>query len=370
MSLLGAVTIVWEDAYKAENVMWRVPRNIKYGDNIVVREDEMAVFYRDGKALSYIDRPDRYALTSMNAPIVGAIVKALTGVQQQAEVFYLQRRPFDGKFGSKQPYPFHDPDFQLVNLRVFGEFRYRVGDPSLFINQFVGTYGSHDSNEVTERIKEQMVILLYANLGKLKEKGMRVTDLAGNLTNIEQVVLEDSKSHFQQYGLTIDKISGLYISLPEEVQAAVDKRSSMAVLGTDYMGYQTGKAVVDAANNPSGGIAGAGVGLGAGMGMGYVMMDQMAKSQQQQRASGTSPSGLKCPKCNVDNPAGMKFCGSCGADMLPGVKCPKCGTSNPPGMKFCGNCGQNMAAGAKCPKCSADNPPGTKFCGNCGGPLG
>jgi membrane protease subunit (stomatin/prohibitin family) len=360
--------MVWEDAYKGQNMMWRVPRNIRYNDNIVVREDEIAVFYRDGKALAYIDRPDRYALTSMNAPLVGNIIKFLTGVQQQAEVYYLQKRPFDGKFGSKQAYPFHDPDFQLVNLRVFGEFRYRVGEPSLFINQFVGTMGSQDSDSVTERIKEQMVILLYANLGKLKEKGMRVTDLAGNLTNIEQIVLEDSKSHFSQYGLIIDKISGLYISLPEEVQAAIDKRSSMAVLGTDYMGYQTGKAVVDAANNPSGGIAGAGVGLGAGMGMGYVMMDQMNKSQQQ-RGTGPAPAGVKCPKCNAENPPNMKFCGSCGTEMSPGVKCPKCGASNPAGMKFCGGCGFNMVAGAKCPKCNAENPPGTKFCGSCGGKL-
>lgn len=367
MSLIGATTIVWEDAYKGSNIMWRVPRNIRYNDNIVVREDEIAVFYRDGKALAYIDRPDRYALTSMNAPVVGAIVKFLTGVQQQAEVYYLQKKPFDGKFGSKQPYPFHDPEFQLVNLRVFGEFRYRVGDPSLFINQFVGTMGFQDSASVTERIKEQMVILIYSTLGKLKEKGMRVTQIASNLTNIEQIVLEESKSHFQQYGLIIDKISGLYISLPEEVQAAIDKRSSMAVLGTDYLGYQTGQAVVDAARNPSGGAAGAGVGIGAGLGMGYVMMDQMAKTQQ--RTPVPPSGGIRCPKCGTENPENMKFCGGCGAELSPGTKCPKCGTVNPPGMKFCGGCGASLSSGIKCPKCGFENPPGTNFCGNCGEKL-
>ena len=100
--------------------MYRVPRLIRFNDNIVVREDEIAVFYRDGKALAYLDRPDRYALTSINAPIVGTIVKALSGVVQQAEVVYLQKRAFDGKFGSKQPYQFRDNDFGVVNLRVFG----------------------------------------------------------------------------------------------------------------------------------------------------------------------------------------------------------------------------------------------------------
>jgi membrane protease subunit (stomatin/prohibitin family) len=229
--------------------------------------------------------------------------------------------------------------------------------------------GSHDSAEVTERIKEQMVMLIYANLGKLKQKGMRVTDLAGNLTNIEQVVLEDSKSHFQQYGLVIDKISGLYISLPEEVQTAIDKRSSMAVLGTDYMTYQTGQAITDAAKNPSGGGVGAGVGVGAGMGMGYIMMDQMSKTQQRAAGAPAAALGVKCPKCNAENPAGMKFCGGCGAEMSPGAKCPKCGASNQPEMKFCGNCGAEMPAVAKCPKCGTENSPGTKFCGNCGGKL-
>jgi len=100
-SLLGATTINWEDAYKGDNVLWRVPRNIRYGDNVVVRQDETAVFFRDGKVLAYLDRPDRYALTSLNAGIIGNLIQALSGVRQEAEVYYLQRRIFDGKFGSR-----------------------------------------------------------------------------------------------------------------------------------------------------------------------------------------------------------------------------------------------------------------------------
>ena len=81
MSLLGSTTLDWPDANKRGVIMWKVPRNIKMNDNIVVREDEYAVFYRDGKALTYIDRPDRYALTSLNAPIVGKLVQLLSGVK-------------------------------------------------------------------------------------------------------------------------------------------------------------------------------------------------------------------------------------------------------------------------------------------------
>ena len=183
-SLIGATTINWEDVYKGPNVMWRVPRNIRYGDNIVVREDEIAVFYRDGKALAYIDTPGRYGLTSMSVGVIGNVIQALTGVRQEAEVYYLQRRIFDGKFGSSEPYIFRDPDFGLVQLRVFGDYRWKVAKPDLFINQFVGTFGAAASSDVDGRLRDQMVLLLYDTLGHMKDQGMRVTDLASQLMTI------------------------------------------------------------------------------------------------------------------------------------------------------------------------------------------
>ncbi|MEM3396932.1 MAG: SPFH domain-containing protein [Thermoplasmata archaeon] len=373
--LVGAMTIAWDDVYKRNVIMWKVPRNIRMNDNIVVREDEIAVFYRDGKVLAYIDRPDRYALTSQNAPILGGLIQALSGVKQQAEVFYIQKKVFDGKFGSKQPYQFRDKEFGFVNLRVFGEFRYRVNDPANFINQFVGTLNYQTSAEVEERIKEQMVVLVYDALGHLKEKGMGVTDLAANLTTIEHVVLEKSKDHFGMYGVEINKVSGLYINLPEEVQKAVDARASMQVLGVNYMQYQTGQAMRDAAQNPSGGAAGAGVGVGAGFGAGYVMMGTMAQSMQQPPpgqatpAQTPQPQGKPCIKCGANVPPGAKFCPSCGAKQEETLNCPNCKAEVSANAKFCPNCGQPVKATVKCPKCSAENQPGAKFCANCGEKL-
>jgi membrane protease subunit (stomatin/prohibitin family) len=375
-SLIGADTFKWEDADKRQNIMFRIPRNIRFNDNIVVREDEIAVFYRDGKALDYIDRPDRYALTSLNAPIVGKIVKFLSGVQQQAELIYLQKRALDGKFGSKQPYQFRDKDFGMVNLRVFGEFRYKVASPENFVNQFVGTFNFTTSTEVEERIKEQVVILIYDSLGDMKNNGMGVADIASNLTNIEQVVLSRVKDHFDLYGITIDKISGLYISLPEEVQKAVDQRASMQILGANYMQYQTGQAMREAASNPAGGgggAAGAGVGVGAGLGMGWMMVDQM-------RQQGTAPGGapaqtaaapmIICPKCGVQNPQTSKFCSGCGGKLgVQTIPCPNCKAQVPEGTKFCPECGKPVAATKKCANCGADAPATSKFCPSCGKTL-
>jgi membrane protease subunit (stomatin/prohibitin family) len=377
MSLIGAETFKWEDADKRQNIMYRMPRNIKFNDNIVVREDETAVFFRDGKALAYLDRPDRYALTSLNAPIVGAIVKFLSGVQQQAEVIFLQKRVFDGKFGSKQAYQFRDTDFGMVNLRVFGEFRYKVTSPENFVNQFVGTFNFATSAEVEDRIKEQVVILIYDSLGDMKKQGMGVADIASNLTNIEQVVLARVKDHFDLYGITIDKLSGLYISLPEEVQKAVDQKSSMTILGANYMQYQTGQAMREAATNPSGGIAGAGVGLGAGLGMGWTMVDAMKSGQPgaaqpgaAQPAQAQAAPQVLCPKCGVANLQTAKFCASCGAKMGPAtVPCPKCNAQVPEGTKFCPECGTAVAATKKCAGCGVDAPASSKFCPGCGKAL-
>jgi membrane protease subunit (stomatin/prohibitin family) len=374
-SVFGSTTIAWNDADKQANVMWKVPRLIRLNDNIVVREDEIAVFYRDGKVLTYFDQPNRYALTDFNAPVVGKLLKFFTGVQQQAEVFYLQKRFMDGKFGSTQPYQFTDPTFGIVNLRVFGEYRWRVSSPENFINQFVGTFSIETSDQVEARLREQMIILIYNALGKMKSQGLKVTDLAANLMNMEQVVLSTSSDNFGQYGVEINKISGLTISLPDEVQKAIDTRSEMGVLGVNYMQYQAGQAVVDAAKNPSGGnLAGLGVGLGAGMGLGGAVGSQFAQGMYQ------GPSRA-CPKCGSIVSASSAFCPNCGASLTVAQQqqtaaqtqssnvCAKCGTALGPNEKFCPNCGAPVAQAPQektCPKCGTTVKASSKFCPNCG----
>ncbi len=345
--LIGAATIIWEPESKQGNVMWKVPRNIRLNDNIVVREDETAVFFRDGKVLTYFDQPNRYALTTVNMPVVGKLLKFFTGVQQQAEVYYIQTRYLDGKFGSAEPYSFTDQTFGVVNLRVFGEYRWRISSPENFINQFVGTFGAETSDDVESRLKQQMVILFYNALGKMKQQGLRVTDLAANLTNVEQLILASAPDHFAQYGLEINKISGLTISLPDEVQKAIDTRSEMSVLGVNYMQYQTGKAIDDAAKNPSGGAAGAGaglgVGLGAGIGMGGVFGGQLAQGMNQGQTK-------SCPSCGSLIPLSSTFCPSCGAKQ---TQAQQAGGQGIPGKQtFCSNCGSPLQSGAKfCPNC-------------------
>ena len=115
-------TYSWPNEYKGENIMYRLPTNIYYNDNIVVNEDEFAVFLRDGKAMHVFDQAGRFALTTQNVPILRTILPALTGIKQLGEVYYVQRRELRGKFGTPEPLAFRDRDFGLVRLRVFGQF--------------------------------------------------------------------------------------------------------------------------------------------------------------------------------------------------------------------------------------------------------
>ena len=343
-SVFGSTTIAWDDQFKQGSALWKVPRNIRLNDNIVVREDEIAVFYRDGKVLTYFDQPNRYALTDFNAPVVGKLLKFFQGVVQEAEVFYVPKRYMDGKFGSTQPYQFTDPTFGIVSLRVFGEYRWKISSPELFINQFVGTFNAETTDDVDGRIKEQIVILLYSALGKMKAQGLKVTDLAANLTNIEQMVLAQGADNLGQYGMEINKISGLTISLPDEVQKAIETRSEMQVLGVNYMQYQTGKAIDDAAKNPSGG-AGVFAGLGAGIGAGSAIGGQMAQGMAQGQLK-------SCPNCASMIPVNTKFCPNCGATQT----VPQAPPAPAGAAKFCPNCGAAVAGDAK-------------FCNSCGKQL-
>src|SRR5437667_1403723 len=171
--IAGSMTIALDGQFKRQNSMWKVPRNVRMNDNVVVREDEIPVFYRDGKVLAYLDRPDRYALTSQNAPILGRLIQALSGVVQQAEVYYLQKRIFDGKFGTQDAFLFQDPDFDMVQLRAFGDFRYRLKDPEAVIHRVVGTFGAATSAEVEDRIKGEVVKQLNVTWGKRKANGRK-----------------------------------------------------------------------------------------------------------------------------------------------------------------------------------------------------
>ncbi|HJK14466.1 MAG TPA: SPFH domain-containing protein, partial [Methanocorpusculum sp.] len=147
----------WVEDQKGDNVMWRLPRNVMWNDNVLVREDEYGIFFRDGKALAVFDRPDRYALTTQNIPVLKDIAGTVLGNVQIGEFFWVQKREFRDKFGTSQPLAFRDVDFGVVQLRIFGQFSYKVTEPLQLITEFVGTKGLTKSEEIVEWLKGQIV---------------------------------------------------------------------------------------------------------------------------------------------------------------------------------------------------------------------
>ena len=366
----------WVEDYKGDNLIWRLPRNIILNDNVLVREDEYGIFFRDGKALAVFDRPDRYALTTQNIPILKDIIGATMGNVQIGEFYWAQRREFRDKFGTSQPLAFRDSDFGVVQIRMFGQFAYKVSDPMLLITQFVGTKGLTKSEEVVEWLKGQIVMVLNDILGELKaKKQMGVLDMPAYLQEIEQMSLAKLTAETESYGLKIMKFSGLTISMPDEVQEAINKRGAMSALGVNYMQYQSGKAIenigVGAAEGGDGaGFAMMGAGMGAGFGMGNMMMQGMGGmggapapfgQAQPQAVSSARP----CAKCGAAVPEGAKFCPSCGEKQVSGSFCPECGAAVPAGAKFCPECGKKVGSPV-CAKCGAELAAGAKFCPECG----
>ncbi|MBN1389909.1 MAG: SPFH domain-containing protein [Candidatus Thermoplasmatota archaeon] len=376
-SVVGGSTYQWED--KGEDVIWKIPKNIVWNDNIVVKEDEYAIFFRDGKALTVFDRPGRYALTTQNIMTwkLADKFQDLTGIRQIGEIYYLQRREMRGKFGTKEPIAFRDSDFGMVRIRVFGQYSYKVKDPLLFITQFIGTESKETTGQIVDWFRDQIVMSLNDILGELKrDKNMAIIDVPAYLEEMEQILLARIKDDTERYGVEISKITGLNFNLPEKVQEAIDKRGELQALGVNYMQYQAGQAMVKAAENEGAGgnMAGMGVGLGAGLGMGYGMtgavgagMDPNAQNPWGSQQPGVA-AGKKCPKCGTDVPATAKFCNICGENLSGEKLCIKCGQPVAQGTKFCSNCGSKQTM--ECPSCKQELSSGAKFCPNCGFKMG
>ena len=313
-------TIMWDDVRKGDNIMHRIEGNVQWNDNVVVREDEYVVFMRDGKIMHIFDKPGRYALTTTNVPLLGNLGAKVTGIRQLGEIYYLQRRELRGKFGTQEPMVFHDKEFGMVRIRIFGKFAYQLLDPSLFITQFIGTKHYASSDEVIDWLRDEIVQVLNDTLGELKEqKNLGIVELPQYLQEIEQMLLANIKGELDRYGVKITNLAGLNFNLPEEVQQAVDKRGAMGALGVNYMQYQTGKSLENMSQQEGGG--GGFAGMGAGMGAGYGMAATMAQGMQQpvqaqpQPAPPQPASGVFCPNCGASAPSGAKFCPSCGNAM-------------------------------------------------------
>ncbi|PIC75465.1 hypothetical protein CSV74_16185 [Sporosarcina sp. P19] len=362
--------IEWQ-AQDANTLVYQFPvhnNEIKMGAELTVRESQVAVFVNEGE-IADVFGPGRHILYTQNMPILTKLKSWKYGFNSpfKAEVYFINTKQFiNQKWGTSNPIMMRDPDFGMIRLRGYGIYSYRVSDPTVFLRELFGTNSSYDTNSIEGHLKK-MIISGLSDL--FAESQIPALDLSMHYDELSEQGKEKMISRFAAFGFEITSLYIENLSLPKEVEEAMDKRTSMGVLGNmqQYQQYQAAEAMRDAAQN-EGGMAGAGVGMGAGMGMGQVMANAMNQNQTQQPPAQAATKS--CPHCQATINADAKFCGQCGKSVeTDKIPCIKCETMIPKDAKFCSSCGTSQVTEKICPACSHANLPGAKFCAECGETL-
>jgi membrane protease subunit (stomatin/prohibitin family) len=338
--------IEWLDD-TGNTMLYRFPvqgQEIKNGAQLTVRESQAAVFVFQGQ-IADVFGPGLYTIDGGNTPILTKLGAWKFGFNSpfKAEVYFVNTKQFtDLKWGTPNPVMMRDTDFGMVRLRAFGIYSMRVQDPRAFIKEVAGTNARFVTEDIEGQLKRTLVSGFSDALGESK---IAALDLASNYDELSGLARTKLNGEFKTFGLEMTKFVVENISLPQEVEAAMDKRTSMGVIGDmgKYAQFQAADAMRDAAQNPSGG-ASTGAGLGAGFAIGNAMAGAMADAMKgrptESPASGATTTS-KCIKCGAQLHPGAKFCSDCGTSQGPS-KCSKCQADLAPGAKFCNECGTKV----------------------------
>jgi membrane protease subunit (stomatin/prohibitin family) len=346
--------------------------DIKMGAQLVVRESQAAVFFRDGRALDTFG-PGRHTLSTMNVPLLTKALSLPFGFNSpfRAEVVFVNLKTFaNQKWGTSEPIPFRDAELSMVRLRAFGMFSFRVANPQVFVNTLVGTEGCATTDDVADFFRGFILTEVADFLGENLES---VLDLAQYYNEISGGIKAQVLSDFEKYGVTVSDFKVAAITPPDDVQEMIDKRAGMSAVGNldSFVKFQAANALAKAAESGGGeggsGLMGAGVGAGAGFGMASGLAQMVSKSFSGPAADAASPM-VACAKCNAQVPADARFCSACGQARQLGTACPSCHSPVPVGARFCSQCGTGLAA-PTCSQCQTENTPGSRFCANCGNAL-
>ena len=273
--------------------------DIKYGAQLIVQQNQEAVFFRDGKALDCFG-PGRHMLTTQNIPLITRILTIPWEKSPfQAEVYFFGKQTFlDQKWGTPQPIPLRDADFGgMVQLRANGKYSFRIVDSSLLLNTLVGTQGKYTTDQVASFLKDVIVSRLRDLLGSL---GLGVFDLQAKGNEIEAGTKAKVADDFGKYGLELVDFIINAITPPDDVQEAINARSRIGALGglQAFTMYQAANSMAELAKQ-GGAAVGAGA-MGMGMGAGFGMM---FPGMLQQAMQGMQP-GMQMPGMGTQPPAG------------------------------------------------------------------
>ncbi len=292
----------------------RVPQqgsgDFRIGSQVIVREGQTAVFFRDGKALDSFG-PGRHTITTANIPLlVGLVSRVFSGnTPFTAEVYYVNTRDFiDMRWGTPEPITLRDEVLRMVRIRAHGTYNMAVTDPQLFVGQMVGARGYFTTEDVSNYLRSMIINRLTDLLGSSMRSVLDLPSMFEEISAAARVRLRDD---FAAIGMGLKRLYITSISPTEETSAAIDEAASMGAIGDmdRYMKFRTARAVGDAAQVEGGGAAGmaqVGLGLGAGMAAARAMADGFASATQPTPAASAGPSqdpvaALKTLKDLLDN---------------------------------------------------------------------
>lgn len=277
-----------------EELVHRFPEtgsgDFRIGSQVIVRESQTAVFFRDGRALDSFGA-GRHTIATANIPKVIDFIGKAFGDRTPftAEVYYVSMREFlDRKWGTPQPLPMQTPGVGLgwLLLQGFGTYAYEVKDPVQFVTQVVGTQGSYRTADIENDLKSRLLRSLADMMGELKGKYTTVQDLLGLQEELSAGVRAKVQADFEARGLNLK--SFVIASLNPSKTSADDLRAMGLLDMATYTQLQAADAMRDAAQNEGGG-AGLTAGIGAGMGIGNLMNQSLTGGQQQNQGGGSAP---------------------------------------------------------------------------------
>lgn len=261
--------IEWIDDSQ-HSLVWRFPRyrnQIKYAAQLIVRPGQSAVFVHQGR-IADVFGPGQYRLETKNLPILSTLMGWYHGFDSpfKAEIYFVSTRQLtDLKWGTANPVPLRDPDFGPVRVRAFGTYTLRAVDPAKLLSELVGTDGVYEAEEISALLRS-IISMAFADV--VANSGIGVLDLAQSYGSLSETLRREVLSKIDdEFGLEIPQLYIVNVSVPPEVERALDTRASMTAIGDMgvYQAYQLANAMPAAAANPAGGIAAAGVGLGMGL---------------------------------------------------------------------------------------------------------